>query len=87
MSGGAGSEEDQEEDGEDEKQKIVVKVGMVGDAQIGERAMPSPRPACARKGRPIVTTAYKRLLTRSRVRVRANACCGVLLVRLQARPV
>ncbi len=57
MSGGAGSEEDQEEDGEDEKQKIVVKVGMVGDAQIGERAMPSPRPACARKGRPIVTTA------------------------------
>jgi hypothetical protein len=49
MSGGAGSEEDQEEDGEDEKQKIVVKVGMVGDAQIGERAMPSPRPACARQ--------------------------------------
>jgi hypothetical protein len=44
MSGGAGSEEDQEEDGEDEKQKIVVKVGMVGDAQIGERAMPSPGP-------------------------------------------
>ena len=65
MSGGAGSEEDQEEDGEDEKQKIVVKVGMVGDAQIGERALPSRRSACARhacslatrNGRPIVTTA------------------------------
>ncbi len=48
---GLGSEEDQEEDGEEEKQKVVVKVGMVGDAQIGESALPSRRPACTRAAR------------------------------------
>jgi hypothetical protein len=58
-------EDDEEEDGKEEKQNVVVKVGMVGDAQIGERALFSRQPACvrrawaraARKCRPIVTTA------------------------------
>lgn len=60
--GGAGVEEEEEE-GMEEKQQVVVKVGMVGDAQIGERPLPSRRPAyacSAHKGRSIVTTASVR---------------------------